>query len=793
MKRNESVISTATSSNGTTKKLEKKKHGAEGSEMTFSRKTTGHFSTARGEQDLIEESLTATHELILHQRDESQIEQANLWEAEALRKAHDLEHDLLVDQQQKAAMERKERASTKNMHLRMCAALKAHQRTIHQLERAQELAAHARDKQDYLRQTFQKKMVHRSERQVQEQKNLVQSQKRMQRNLIALQKLENMNVDPERLQELVQVQKLGAQHLQELQKKDAEQLREVEALQAKSMGSNFEFELKCAWQEEVLDAAHISAAIHLELSQTQELEMAKEAARNSRNLLKASQLKLLQELQAKQLKAKQTTAAESLIRGQGRKSSSRRKAFELGQEAHMYDVLAATTGSNVTGSHTQSQKASSRGAGIENAGSCASGSVVDAAGDAGNDEQTKKDVVDAQSKDTQDANYSEELKVMDREELEQVVRKNEQAVEDLREQQAADRIRMAQAQKKEKQALKAQWREAALQIKDREEAEFKSLKRQHAQDKEHAVAAQVQERESMLKALRIDTQMEKLRQEDAGNRAKGEFLQYVCHELRNPLTAVFGLCNFMLSDEDELSVDNVELLLSQARVMNCIVDDVLDLNTIQQGKLSFELVPFNLRALFSIICDEMRMFRTATEKHVKIMLNFGDEVPEYVISDPTRLRQVITNFLSNAVKFCQQDGTTKVSVFKSTAAPPAPPGSGEKELPPFYTVEVSDDGIGITAADVPNLFKPFSQLLTSTHREYGGSGLGLSISKGLIESMGGSIGAKPLPKGACFWFTLPFASPTSDQVQVLMQPRRGAIMSDIGSEVGDPRDVDDDV
>mmetsp|Transcript_30900 Transcript_30900/g.71206 ORF Transcript_30900/g.71206 Transcript_30900/m.71206 type:complete len:813 (+) Transcript_30900:65-2503(+) len=732
--------------------------------------SAGHVSI-RGEQSVIEETLMATHSLILHQRDESEIEQANLWEAERLRKAHELENDLLIEQQKAAAIEVMERAETKKMHLRMCAALKAHQRTIHQLERAQQLAVAAREKQDFLRQGFQKKMQHRLERQEREQKNLLQSQKRMQRNLLALQKLENMNLDAEQQKQMQEEQKLGARHLAELQKKEAEQLREVEALQGKAMSTNFEFELKCAWQEEVMEAQHVSAIIQLELQQTAELEAAKENARASRSLLKAAQLHNMQDVQAKQLRKKQKRAADSLRRSQARKAQLRRKAFEIGQEVHMYDVLvAAGTNSSATGSMSRSSRnKTSQGTGSSADGSSANSGDSGDSGDAVEDEEAKEDAAAAKNKDAQDRNVTDNLLQADKDDLSAIVLKNEQSVEDLRASQQSAMAKLGQLHKQEKSRLRQEWGDTAQAIKDREEAEFKALKLQHAQEKEATMQAHAQEREAMLRAFHLDKQMEKMRQEDAGNRAKGEFLQYVCHELRNPLTAVFGLCNFMLSDDSELSFDNVELLLSQARVMNCIVDDVLDLNKVQEGKLKFEEVPFDLPHLLGIIVDEMRMFRVAADKHVTIALKVDEHLPRFLKSDPSRLRQVTTNLLSNAVKFCTADGLATLLVKVKPSAPQSP-GRAVESVDVYF--EVTDNGIGVKPDELPQLFKPFSQLRASHHREYGGSGLGLSICKGLVESMGGKIDAKPLPKGACFWFYLPMKIATEAEQQVLVMPRR---------------------
>jgi len=734
-----------------------------------------HFQALRGEQHVIEETLMATHALILHQRDEAEIEQANLLEAERLRACHEQEHASLLSQQLAYAEERKERAATKKTHLKMVAALKAHQKTIHQLERAQQIAVAAREKQEYLRQSFQKKVQHRLDRQAREQKNLLESQKRVKMNVAALQKLENMNLDEEKRKEVEMEQKLGERHLLELQKKEAEQLRDVEQLQVKSLTTNFEFDLKCAWQDEVLEAAQVSAIIKLEAQQTKDLEECKGRAREARSSLKASQLKSMQELQSRQLKKKQARAAASLARSQARRAAARRRAFEVGQETHMFDVMI---GANSSQSVSQSSGTRSSRYGRESISRVdersgserSSGRDTSSDGDIQEcDDEDNAEAEQLRKVDQENRDIAERVNREDSKSLEALCLKMDQEVEDLREAQQKALSKLQQEHKAEKAAMMEQWRITAAQLKDKDEAEFKALKLQHAQEKDQLIQSHTSERESILRTFHLDRQMEKMRQEDAGNRAKGEFLQYVCHELRNPLTAVFGLCNFMLSDETELSAGNVELLLSQARVMNCIVDDVLDLNKVQEGKLTFEQVPFHLTKLLTTIVDEMRMFRVASDKHVKVLLEVAPDVPEFAKSDPSRIRQVASNLLSNAVKFCPADG---VATLKVRLLPPGPPGADPEAENSFsLQFEVTDNGIGIKDEDIPNLFKPFSQLKASHHREYGGSGLGLSICKGLVECMGGEIGARPLPQGACFWFSITFGVVSPGEQQDLVQSR----------------------
>jgi CheY-like chemotaxis protein/anti-sigma regulatory factor (Ser/Thr protein kinase) len=184
-----------------------------------------------------------------------------------------------------------------------------------------------------------------------------------------------------------------------------------------------------------------------------------------------------------------------------------------------------------------------------------------------------------------------------------------------------------------------------------------------------------------------------------------------------------------------------------------VINDILDYSKIEAGKLEFQMSDFALREAVGESCASL--FVAAREKNVELEVSVDPQLPAWVRGDAARLRQVVINLVSNAVKFTEQ-GRVAVSV-----KPPQEPGrTGVR-------VEVSDTGIGISATTLARLFQPFSQADNTTARRYGGTGLGLTISARLIEMMGGTIGAQSVVgQGSCFWFELPLAAADSNAQQV---------------------------
>lgn len=229
-----------------------------------------------------------------------------------------------------------------------------------------------------------------------------------------------------------------------------------------------------------------------------------------------------------------------------------------------------------------------------------------------------------------------------------------------------------------------------------------------------------------------------LEQTRIANRAKTEFLANMSHEIRTPLNGVLGMAQIM--EHSQLSADQREslsMITESGTLLMAIINDVLDLSKIESGQVSLDPHP---QALEKVIGSTVELFRgRAMQNEVALAFTHDPNVPERVIYDSVRVRQCVANLVSNAVKFTKQ-GHVSVHV------------SAEDERDHWQIhIEVCDTGIGIEEATLTRLFQPFEQADLSTSREYGGTGLGLALSRRLARMMGGDIHVRSNPgEGSCF-------------------------------------------
>lgn len=274
---------------------------------------------------------------------------------------------------------------------------------------------------------------------------------------------------------------------------------------------------------------------------------------------------------------------------------------------------------------------------------------------------------------------------------------------------------------------------------------------------------------TMIRFRRGEEQLNIARQQaEEGSRAKSEFLSTLSHEIRTPMNGIIGMTSLTLADPalSKEQRENIEIVASSARSLMNILNNILDMSKIEAGKLEIEHLSINLPALVHEIV--LQHAWKAREQKLTFDTLIDPSLPTWIEGDPTRIGEVLTNFISNALRFTVIGGV-RVQVERD-----------RQSTLPMIRFSVIDTGIGIPKKIQDKLFQPFTQADNSTTRRYGGTGLGLAIARQLAELMGGRVGLESAElKGSCFWFSFPLIEsenppalllPASDSERLIENP-----------------------
>ncbi|MDH5326998.1 MAG: ATP-binding protein [Gammaproteobacteria bacterium] len=252
----------------------------------------------------------------------------------------------------------------------------------------------------------------------------------------------------------------------------------------------------------------------------------------------------------------------------------------------------------------------------------------------------------------------------------------------------------------------------------------------------------------------------------SASKAKADFLAKMSHEIRTPMNAVLGFTRLLHRTQQTPDQWEYTRTIQRAALqLLTVIDDVLSFSRLESGAIELESVPFELTGVLEDVVSMLSA--TAHDKKLELVLLVHSDVPRYILGDPARISQILTNLVNNAIKFTEQGSVVVQAELESEST------DGQKGN---FKIAVLDTGIGIDSANLEQLFKEFSQADSSISRKFGGTGLGLTIARRFVEMMNGTMGVDSvLGEGSRFWFTLPFEAvqPEREDSYAEAQPLQG--------------------
>jgi signal transduction histidine kinase/ActR/RegA family two-component response regulator len=249
---------------------------------------------------------------------------------------------------------------------------------------------------------------------------------------------------------------------------------------------------------------------------------------------------------------------------------------------------------------------------------------------------------------------------------------------------------------------------------------------------------------------------------EMANAAKSDFLANMSHEIRTPMNAIIGMADLLWNSS--LTTEQrqyVQIFRSAGENLLIVINDILDLAKVESGQLSLEHIPYDLFDIVDKTCEVMAVH--AHSRNLELACHINPDVPQRLQGDPTRLRQVLTNLLGNAIKFTER-GEIELTVLSIA-------GKTSLKSPQFLRFSVRDTGIGIPTDNIDTIFEKFTQSDSSITRKHGGTGLGLAISRRLVDLMGGRIWVESQQgEGSTFFFTIPLETAPLDRQKILQKP-----------------------